>query len=294
MSGPEGRRVSIIGVGKVGSALASVLPSKGYRVVAVHDTDARALRRAAGLSGARRAVDAVDAIREAEVVFITTPDGAVEETCREIAGAATELAGRTFVHMSGALSLAALSAAAERGAGVLSIHPIQTFADVEGAVRSLPGSAFGVTCSPDLEPWAREFVHRLGGRMLEVRDADKVLYHAAAVIASNFLAMIEHAAVAVNRELGLTDAEAMEALEPLVRGTVDNISRLGPVRALTGPLARGDVDTIASHLEYLERLDPRLERLYRCVSLWGLALVEELGELDERRIGEMRSVLEGG
>jgi predicted short-subunit dehydrogenase-like oxidoreductase (DUF2520 family) len=159
-----GKTVAVIGAGKVGTAMALLLSARGYDVVAVADRRSEARERAAGLSGARPFEREEDAAAAARIVIITTPDGAIEEACRRIAGAGIPLEGRKVLHMSGALSLAALEAAADQGADTLSIHPIQTFADLEGAERALPGSSFGVTCEPRLVDWALGFVQDLEGR----------------------------------------------------------------------------------------------------------------------------------
>jgi predicted short-subunit dehydrogenase-like oxidoreductase (DUF2520 family) len=225
------------------------------------------------------------------VVLITTPDGLIEDVCRAIASGAP-MDGRKVIHMSGALSLDALASAAAGGADTLSIHPVQTFADLKGAAEALPGSTFGVTCAPRLEGWAREFVTSLGGRVLMVGDTDKVLYHASAAIACNLLAMVEYGAQVACRRVGFSDQEWSEAFAPLVATTAVNVGRLGPTEALTGPLARGDIGTLRAHLVALEGIDPELADMYRTVSRWGLRLVAEKGALDESTIERMRELLD--
>ena len=286
------RKVAVIGTGKVGTAMADLLSKRGYDVVAVADLSAEARLRAARLSGAVAYESGAEAAAGADVIVITTPDGAIAQTCAAIAGS-VPLAGRKVVHMSGALSLDALATARSQGAGVLSIHPIQTFADLDGAERSLPGSTFGVTCEPALEAFARELVGALQGRVLMVEDSDKVLYHAAAAVACNLVAMVEYGAFVITRRLGFADDATAEAFTPLAAATVDNVGRLGPAAALTGPLARGDVETLRSHLGALEAFDPELARLYRVVSQWGLRLAAEKGELSPVKIEQMRSLLNG-
>jgi len=287
------QKVAIIGAGKVGTAMAHLLSVRGYEVVAVADLKPDARERAARLAGAQPFERGADAASLADIIIITTQDGMIEEVCGGLAGAGVHLAGRKVLHMSGALSRDALAAAAGKGADTLSIHPIQTFADLEGAERSLPGSTFGVTCEPGMEEWARGFVAELGGRVLMVADSDKVLYHAAAVVACNLLAMVEYGTHVICRELGFEEAETARAFAPLAAATVENVARLGPADALTGPLARGDIKTLEAHLQALRALDEDLAELYRSVSLWGLRLVEERGELDAETIDGMKALLEG-
>lgn len=285
----EQQTVAVIGTGKVGTAMAHLLAERGYDVVAVCDLSGEARERAAGLAGAVAHASPGEAAASAQVIIITTPDGAIAETCALIAQA--PLVGKKVIHMSGALSLEALSPARAQGADVLSVHPMQTFADMEGAEKSLPGSTFGVTCEASLEEWARGLVGALDGRTLMVPDEDKVLYHAAAAIACNLLAMVEYGAFVISRKLGFSDESSAGALTPLAAATVENVSRLGPADALTGPLARGDEETLRAHLTALEALDPELAGMYRAVSRWGLELVEERGELPAEKIERMRRLL---
>ena len=289
----SGKAVAVIGAGRVGTAVAYVLASRGYNIAAVYSRNAADMERAAELARATPVKDAVEAVQLADIVLITTPDDAVKAVCQAIASSRADLSGKKFVHMSGALSLDVLGAAAARGADILSVHPLQTFADLQGALDSLPGSAFGVTCAPELQPWARAFVEDLEGRPVMVRDSDRALYHAAAVLACNLVVMIEHGALTLYRGLGIEEREALDAFMPLVHATVENIHRLGPVDALTGPLARGDVGTVRANLDVLSGAFPELAELYRAVSIWGLRLVEERGVVDDRIVEEMRRLLEG-
>ncbi|MBU1669561.1 MAG: DUF2520 domain-containing protein [Actinobacteria bacterium] len=287
-----GASVAVVGTGRVGTAMARILSSRGYRVAWVYDPSPDSRERAARLSGAEVADDPVDAARDAGLVLITTPDDSIASVCERIASSGEDRTGQVFVHMSGSLGLAALEPVARAGAEVACIHPLQTFADLEGAIEALPGSSFGVTCPPGLEKWARGFVADLDGTVMLIDEADRVLYHSAAVIASNLMAMVEYGAQVLFRTLGFTDRESGNALAPLIGATAANVERLGAVGALTGPLVRGDLGTILSHLEALDRLDPELCDMYRAVSLWGLRVVEERGDLEPEVVREMRDLLE--
>ncbi|MFH1151036.1 MAG: DUF2520 domain-containing protein [Actinomycetota bacterium] len=287
-----GASVAVVGTGRVGTAMARILSSRGYKVARVYDPSPDSRERAARLAGAQVADDPVEAARDVSIVLITTPDDSIASVCERIASSGDDRAGQVFVHMSGSLGLAALEPAARAGAGVACIHPLQTFADLEGAIEALPGSSFGVTCPPGLEKWARGFVADLDGTVMLIDEADRVLYHSAAVIASNLMAMVEYGAQVLFRTLGFTDRESGNALAPLVGATAANVERLGAVGALTGPLVRGDLGTILSHCEALDRLDPDLCDMYRAVSLWGLRVVEERGDLDPEVVREMRGLLE--
>ncbi|MCL2669227.1 MAG: DUF2520 domain-containing protein, partial [Syntrophaceae bacterium] len=149
-----------------------------------------------------------------------------------------------------------LEAAHQAGARVACIHPIQSFADVEAAIRNLPDSTFGITASEDLAAWAAGLVRLVGGIPFTVPEANKPLYHAAACMASNYLITLLHMAEEVYGSLGLCREEARRTFWPLVAGTLKNIERSGSVQALTGPISRGDAGTIDRHLHALAERFP--------------------------------------
>lgn len=271
--------------------MAMLLSERGHEVAWVADPVREARERAARVSGAEAVDDPVKAAGPADLVLLTTPDAEIRPTAELIARSLADLSGKKFIHMSGALSLEALASLRAGGAEVLSIHPLQTFADLEGAAGSLPGSTFGVTCDPGLEEWAASLVAELDGTVRLIADSDKALYHAAAAMACNLVAMVEYGALRVARELGFDDEEFSRAFMPLARATIDNIARLGPVRALTGPLARGDAATVEKHLRSLHELDPALEGMYRTVCEVGIELLKERDELSADKLESILALL---
>ena len=203
------------------------------------------------------------------VLFLAVPDGAVRETASRI-GALGPPRGLAVVHLSGALGLDALDGVAPNARG--SFHPLQSFPAPRDA------SAFrGITVAVDASNDAllrrlRGLARRLGARPRHVDDSERVAYHAAAVFASNFLDVVVAEAVRMLEGIGWSEREATEALMPLVQGAVDNIRRLGTTGALTGPIRRGDAETVARHLTVAER-----PALYRMLALVALEIAQEAG-----------------
>ena len=203
------------------------------------------------------------------ILFLTVPDGAVSEMAERIAAMnpSRELA---VVHTSGALPLGALAALPHNPCG--SFHPLQSFP----APRD-PSAFRGVTIgidatTPALERRLRGLARRLGARPRHVGDAERVRYHAAAVFASNFVDVVVAEAVGLLGSLGWSEKESLDALLPLVEGAVANIKRRGPVKALTGPIRRGDAETVARHVAVMDRPD-----LYRMLALVALEIAIEAG-----------------
>jgi predicted short-subunit dehydrogenase-like oxidoreductase (DUF2520 family) len=212
--------IRIIGPGRAGTSLAAALSAHGWDVV--------------GFLG--RQDDLTDAARGVDVVVIATPDDAIAA----VAAAVTPRAKTIVVHLSGSLGLDALAPHARRGA----LHPLVPLPNaLVGAARLASGVTFAVSG----EPVTRQMALSLGGRVVEVADADRASYHAAACIAANhvvaLLGQVERVAAAAGLDL--------EAFLPLTRAAVDDVEELGPRRALTGPAARGDWATLSRHLDAL-------------------------------------------
>lgn len=232
MSIPDSRtvaRLSVVGPGRVGRAASSAFADAGYAV--------------SGPFGRG------DTVAEADIVLLCVPD-------REIRAAAAALRDRGALlgHTSGATPLAATGAD-------FGLHPLRSFAGAEGA------DAFaGVGCavagvSAEALRTAEELARAVGGRPFEVTDEQRAGYHAAASIASNFLVTLEAAAERVAGASGLP-ADFRELLVPLVRGTVENWAAHGPRAALTGPIARGDEDTVHRQREAVAARAPELLALF--------------------------------
>jgi predicted short-subunit dehydrogenase-like oxidoreductase (DUF2520 family) len=266
-------RLGFIGAGVTGSALARCLAGAGYSVVAVASrTAASAEKLAERLKGCRALADAQAVADVAELVFITTPDGAIAEVAAQVRWRP----GVWVVHVSGAESLDVLEPARRAGAAVGSIHPLQTFADAEQAVASIPGSTFALEGEGPLLACLREMALALGGRAIELRPQDKALYHLSAVLVSNYVVTLVDTAAKLWEHFGVEQDSAREALLPLLQGTVNNLRRLGLPDALTGPIARGDLGTVRRHLEALEASAPDLLPVYRELGLRAIPVATAL------------------
>ena len=251
-------RIAIVGAGTAGTAVAVRWIRAGHVVTAVAGRTATPARAARWLPGVP-VVDVVDAPAGAELVVLSVPDDALP-------GVATVLADRLepgawVLHLSGARSLDVLEAVERTGAGVLALHPLQTFADVAGAIDALSGAAIAVTSRAE-EGFALgdRLAEDLGGRPFRLADEHRALYHAAAVFASNYLVAVSGAAVELFEAAGVPDVRS--AMRPLQAATLDNVHRLGPHDALTGPAVRGDAGTFDRNLAAVSGAVPALVPVY--------------------------------
>lgn len=285
--------VAIIGAGRVGTATGHLLRSRGYPVVAVADISEAALRLALEYTGGRACASAAEAAALAETVFITTTDDVIAAVCRDIAERGALGPGKRVIHMSGAGGLDLLEAARRTGASIATIHPLQSFVDVAAVIASIPGSTFAITAQDDIRDWAVKIVTDLGGIPFFVEDASKPLYHAAACVASNYLVSLMHIVTSLYGILGFTPREATGAFWPLVRGTMANMETKGIDKALTGPIARGDVLTIEKHLAVLEAQAPEFLAIYRELGLVAAGLARNMETISEEKKEELESLLKG-
>lgn len=250
--------LAFVGAGKVGATLARLLYARGYRIETVYSRsyshavelanqiDARAVESPAEVTG--------------DLVLLTMPDDAIEAAAAALVG----FRGKAVIHTSGAKDATALAALAGQGVMVGSLHPAFPFADVETSLTRLPGAAFAVEAQDaTLLDWLNGIVGALEGRALVVSPGGKATYHAALVIASNYTVTLYALAESLLLGLGADKAAADSALNVLLAATVENLRTQGVPSALTGPLVRADVGTIAAHLRTLGAVDERAAGIYR-------------------------------
>jgi len=282
-------RIGFIGAGTVGTALAITLAREGYQVAVVASrTRTSAAALAAQVPGCTALDRAQDVAGAADLVFITTPDDAIAG----VAAAVQWHTGQAVVHCSGAASVDIIGPAAQDGAQVGAFHPLQSFANVGRAIENIPGSTFAIEAESPLRETLVAMATRLHGRPVLLGPGDKVLYHAAAVIVSNYTVALMKMATELWRQFGVPPSEATEAMLPLLRGTVNNIANIGLPTCLTGPIARGDTGTIERHLAALEQRAPQLLAAYRDLGLQAVEVALDKGKVDQTQAARMRAMLE--
>jgi predicted short-subunit dehydrogenase-like oxidoreductase (DUF2520 family) len=281
-------KTGFIGAGTTGTALAVRLSQKGCPVVAVSSRTLSSAQKLAGLvPDCRVCYTAQEVAEAAELVFVTTPDDVIAQVCGEVQWRE----GKRVVHCSGAHSVDVLEPAKKLGAAVGSFHPLQTFADVGQALQNLPGSTFALEAEEPLLATQKELTRLLNGNWVVLKPGDKVLYHAAAVFACNYLVTLVKLALDLWRNFEVPSKEATRALLPLLAGTISNIDNIGLPDCLTGPIARGDSGTIERHLSALEAKYPALLTTYKELGLQTIPIALAKGKVNEQKAEEMRTLL---
>jgi len=274
--------VTIVGAGRLGSALATALTAGGFRVDLIVSRDkAKSAERAKKLAksiGARTAKLSA-AKFESEIVWFCVPDGEIAQVARFVQ---ERWKSKVAFHSSGALSSDALEKLRKVGASVASVHPLMTFAD--GTTVAFKGMPFGLEGDKAALVVARRVVAALGGESFTVSKKNKAAYHAWGMFASPLLIALLRASEEVAGLAKVADARGL--MLPMVRQTIANYAALGPERAFTGPIMRGDVKTVQMHLRALKRTK-ELRAVYVALAR---AAAGRLPTADEKK---MKKILRG-
>jgi predicted short-subunit dehydrogenase-like oxidoreductase (DUF2520 family) len=237
--------------------------------------------------GARYAMGYGPIAEDTTILILAVPDDALQEVANEVARVGRAPGPSVVFHLSGALSTDVLAPLHAAGYSVGSLHPLQTVADPWSGVERLRGCAYAIAGEPGALTTARRIVAALDGRAMVIPPNLRPLYHAAAVFASNYILVAAATVARALAEAGIPEADAVAAALPLMRGTMDNVEQLGLGSALTGPVARGDADTVRLHLS---RLSPRERRLYCALGLETVQLARAVG-LDPTQAATLESLL---
>ncbi len=273
--------VGLVGIGAVGSALARNLAGSGYQISALIDINKTKARKLAQEIAASECAFSISAIGSAtKLLIVAVQDSDLLEVDRLIADSSAKLNLQACVHTSGALPGSILQDVKRNGIEVGSFHPLQTF--TVDMSPSLKGVYFAIQGSEAVLGILDRLVNKLGGIPVVCPEEDKVIYHAGAVFASNFIPVLLRASVDLFGDAGISPDTARKMISPLVKESLRNCLRKNEAKALTGPVARGDASTVSKHLDALVKQNPSLQAIYRMLSLKALELAAEEGLAEEK------------
>lgn len=245
---PSRFRIGVIGAGRVGGVLAAGLRAAGHEIVsAAGESDASRGRIADLLPGVPNDKPSVVA-RDCDLLLLTVPDDMLDNVVSVLAASGSLREGQYVVHTSGRHGLAILAPAIARGARAIALHPAMTFSGTAVDLDRLDGCVFGLTAEPDEREVAAALVSDLGGRSIWVPESRRALYHAGLAHGANHLVTLVTEAMEMLAAAGADDPAA--TLRPLLTAALDNALEHGDA-ALTGPIVRGDVNTVKAHLEHI-------------------------------------------
>jgi predicted short-subunit dehydrogenase-like oxidoreductase (DUF2520 family) len=256
---PAQLRIGLIGPGRAGTALARALANAGHLITATYAVSAKSRQRALDYFPDAKLAEPAEVAENADLVLLTVPDDVLPGLIKGLAATGAPLRGRMLAHASGAHGITILDDATRAGALPLAIHPVMTFTGRDDDVDRIKGVSFGVTAPDPLRPAAEALVIEMGGEPVYIPEEKRALYHAALAFAANHLVTLVAQSADLLQHAGADNPNRM--LAPLLSAALDNALRFGD-NGLTGPVARGDDGTIASHIAAIEHSDPRAKSAY--------------------------------
>ena len=282
-------RVGVIGAGRVGAVLAAVLRSRGHDIVSVAGESDASLRRAADLLPGVRVAKPTAVARACDVLLLTVPDDMLENVVIQLTASGAIRSGQYVVHTSGSHGLRVLEPATQVGAHPVAMHPAMTFTGTARDLDRLPDCVFGVTTGATDRDWALALVAQLGADVMWVPEEQRSLYHAGLAHGANHLVTLVAQAMELLSAAGADDPAAI--LRPLLGAALDNALAEGDA-ALTGPIVRGDVNTVRAHLAEISATAPDTLPSYVALARATLDRVVTDGRVLPIRAAAIRRVLD--
>ncbi len=283
---------AIVGCGRVGTAFGKHLTDVGYRLSGLSCKTKESVKKAAEKFGIKNfSQTSWEITKDADIVFITTPDGVITQVCDQIAQKKGFGSNSIVLHCSGAHPSTILSSAKQCNASIGSMHPLQSFSaessgnTFKGIIVSTEGDAAAVNA-------ARKMATDLESTLLTIKTEAKILYHAAAVVASNYLVTVQDLALKLIKEAGVSNEDAFKVLNPLIQGTLSNIENVGAIKALTGPIARGDVETVERHIGKIREKTPNMLDLYKILGRYTVDIAAAGETITREQKEDLKRTLE--
>lgn len=286
------KRVVFIGAGKVAWYLSHALHKYGYIISGISSRKKSSAKKLASRFGAEFTSQPEDIVKNADIIFITTPDSEIKNVAKNLCMKHVFKKKQLIIHTSGLLGAKILDCVKKYDALPLSMHPTFSFSSRSFNEDKLTGVWFVLEGGAEPIQLGKRIVRDLGGKFLVIESDKKQLYHLALVFASNFFVGIEDMATDLLKKCGIKKKDAVKLIKPLVEVTAKNICATGTLRALTGPVERGDIDTIKKHLELLSEHAQPYKKAYLELSKHILKMVEEKGEIEKKKIRVMKKILE--
>lgn len=285
--------IGFVGAGRMGSSLGTLFSQRGIEISGFYDIDTSKSDTAAVLCHTKR----IDSIQElnmlSDAIFITTNDSAIESACHKIA-ACPFCEKKIIFHVSGLLNASVLASAENTGYHTVSLHPLQSVTGgMEGAKR-LKDCLFTIEGNDSSVEAAQLMLERCGIYPKRILAEQKVAYHTAASLASNHFFSLIDTAVELLTTAGFDSDEAINAMLPLIRGSIDNLEAFGVEAAVTGPIVRGDISTTRKHLECISKALPADTDMFRKTGDKLARIARRAKLIDSDTADKIIMILEGG
>jgi len=285
-------QIAIIGCGRLGTHLGIQLFKLGYPIVGVYSHNEQSAQLLSNQIGHPIIGKTPwDVSQLAHIVFITTNDDQIESVCEQIAHHKGFMPNSFVFHCSGSLPSTILSSAKQNHAFIGSMHPLQSFANKTVDSNRFNNVYISVEGDPEAIDFSKQLIYHLKGQCITIKTQAKILYHAAAVTASNYLVTLLAFAKKLNQTAGIDEQDALSCLMPLIQGTLANMQKMSIPEALTGPIARGDQQTISNHMNHIEKMVPQFKPLYQCLGTYTVDIAMQKGTLSQSDAESIHSIL---
>jgi predicted short-subunit dehydrogenase-like oxidoreductase (DUF2520 family) len=292
---PKDFRVTLVGAGALGTALARTLHDAGYKFrCIINRTRTGAERLAATLGNVKASDSLADIPLDTNLLLLAVNDSSLADVAHSLSFSKLGFSRLTVVHFSGALTTDVLAPLAAKEAITIALHPFQTFDAPEKSVGNPFKCYFGLQAG-ELEgvELGKRLAHDLGGRVMVVPKEAKTLYHASAVFASNYLVTLTSIASEILAALGLTHKDAIKVFEPIMLQTIENMKRADDAPdALSGPIERGDAATLKKHLTELAEQMPHLVPVYSALAIETVRVAIHKGSISQQQASALLTLLE--
>jgi len=287
------KTLNVIGCGNVGKVLSRLWTM--HNVLEVRSILNRSLEsgsRAVEFVGSGQAVESYAQMGPADLFMISASDGAIEGCCRQLSATGLLRKGTIVFHCSGILPSSILQPARDQGASVASVHPVKSFADPAIVVESFAGTFCALEGDAEACNVLSDLLQRCGGITFPLKPEHKTIHHVATVLVCNYLVALMEVGLRCFEQAGLPREDATKVLMPIVTGTLGNVFRLGPARALTGPIARGELSVVQEHCQALGRWDEKILGVYQSLGQIAVELSAAQGNADPDALAAIKEMLQ--
>lgn len=285
-------KIGFIGAGKVGTTFGKYLKNHGIEISGYYSKSFSSSKKASNYTNSKAFGDIKEFTDETQVIFITTSDDSIKEVGDFLVEEKLINKSNILIHMSGAHSTELFSKAKEIGIKAFSIHPLQAFANEDEALIQLKNTYFSIEGDLEDRMIINYIFDRIKNPYFEIETDKKSIYHSSACVFSNYLVTLMDLGLELFSAAGIDKEVGFKSVEPLIVSTIENIKKLGPEKAITGPISRGDIKTIEGHIEKIKINSKDNLKAYRFLGLETLKLSKKYKLKDSKKINDIKKLFE--
>ncbi len=274
-------KIGFIGAGKVGTSFGIYLMSNKVDVVGYYSKSLSSSNKAAFITNSKAYTNIYDLVKDVDLVAITTSDDVIINIVKDLNKHGELLNNKVVFHMSGVHSSSILTPLKDKNVTILSLHPLLSFKDSTNSVEELKNAFFTIEGYGDRFEEIKESIEKLGNQLIVISAENKVLYHTACSVLSNYLVTLIDVGLDMLAQAGFSKQEAIQLAKPLVFKTLNNIFQSNTEEALTGPISRGDIGTVTKHIENLNNNNNEWLKLYKVLGEHTIDLTRKSNRINQ-------------